>query len=43
MIIIHATVEIVFNDALLLSTSSLKTEWRDKLCLRLLLRLSVVF
>ena len=43
MIIIHATVEIVFNDALPLSTSSLKTERRDKLCLRLLLRLSVVF
>ena len=43
MIIIHATVEIVLNDALPLSTSSLKTERRDKLRLRLLLRLSVVF
>ena len=43
MIIIHATVEIVLNDALFLSNSSLKTERHDKLHLRLFLRLSVVF
>ena len=42
MIIIHATVEILLNDPLLLSNSSLKMERRDKLCLRLLMRLSVV-
>ena len=43
MIIIHATVEILLNDALFLSNSSLKTERHDKLRLRLFLRLSVVF
>ena len=43
MIIIHATVEILLNDALSLSNLSLKTERRDKLRLRLFLRLSVVF
>ena len=43
MIIIHAIVEILLNDALSLSNSSLKTERRDKLRLRLFLRLSVVF
>ena len=43
MIIIHATVEIRLNDSLFLSNSSLKTERRDKLRLRLFLRLSVVF
>ena len=43
MIIIHAIVEILLNDALSLSNSSLKTERHDKLRLRLFLRLSVVF